>query len=78
MLLPSKTVAWEHLFSPVATQHIPWEALFTHHNKLLHDRLEPLHTRFHSSQRATPTIRKSLSALPPSDRSSQWKGWNFL
>ena len=43
MLLPSKTISWEHLFSPVATQHISWEALFAHRNELLHDRLEPLH-----------------------------------
>ena len=40
-LLPPKTVLWEHLFRPVATQHNSWEVLFTHHNELLHDPQEP-------------------------------------
>ena len=43
MLLPAKSVSWEHLFRPVATKHISWEVIFTHRNELLHDSLEPSH-----------------------------------
>ena len=61
--VPPKTVSWEHLFRPVATQHNSWEVLFTHRNELLHDPQEPSHPQrfmgvlFHHSKRATPTIR---------------------
>ena len=30
---PPKTVSWEHLFLPVATQYISWEVRFTHRNE---------------------------------------------
>ena len=32
-LSPPKTVSWEHLFLPVATQYISWEVRFTHRNE---------------------------------------------
>ena len=75
-LLPSKTVSWEHLFRPVATQQISWEVLFTHRNEPLHDPLEPSHPQ-NASQELFFTVRnerrprlESLSALPPSIGSS--------
>ena len=40
---PPKTVSWESLFRPVATQLLSWDVLFTHRNELLHDPLEPSH-----------------------------------
>ena len=79
-LLPPKTVSWEHLFRPVATQHISWDVLFTHRNELLHDPLEPLHPQI-ASWELVSTLHnerrprlKSLSALPPLDHPPQWKG----
>ena len=84
MLLPGKTVSWEHLFRPVATQHISWDVRFTHRNELLHDPLEPSHPQI-ASWELISTLRnerrprlKSLSALPPSDHPPQWKGRNSL
>ena len=68
-LLPPKTVSWENLFRPVATQHISWEVLFTHRNELLDDPLEPSHPQ-NTSWELVSTLRneqrprlKSLSAL---------------
>ena len=82
--LPPKTVSWEHLFRPVATQQISWKVLFTYHNELLHEPLEPSHPQ-NASWELFSTFRnerrprlQSLSALPPPDRPPQWKGWNFL
>ena len=70
-LLTPKTVSWELLFRPIATQNISWDALFTHRNELLHDPLEPLHPQ-NASWELVSTIRNercqrlaSLSALPP-------------
>ena len=42
-LLQPNTGSWEHLFRPVATQHVSWEVLFTLRNELLHNPLEPLY-----------------------------------
>ena len=56
MLLPAKSASWEHLFRPVATQHISWEVVFTHHNELLHDSLEPSHPQ---------NVSWSLVSFPP-------------
>ena len=82
--LPPKTVSWEHLFRPVATQNISWEVLFTYGNELLHDPREPS-LRQNASWELFSTLRnerrprlKSLSALPPSDRPARWKGRNLL
>ena len=82
--LPPKTVSWDHLFRPVATQNISWEVLFTHRNQLLHDPREPS-LRQNASWELFSTLRnerrprlKSFSALPPSDRPPQRKGRNFL
>ena len=73
-LLPPKTVSWEHLFRPVATQHISWEVLCTPRSKLLHDPREPLHPQ-NASWELIFTVRnerrprlESLFVLPPSDR----------
>ena len=80
-LLPPKT---EHLFRPVATQHISWEVIFTHRNELLHEPLERSHPQNTSWELVSPLCNerrprlKSLSALPPPDRPPQWNGWNFL
>ena len=76
-LLPPKTVSWEHLFRPVATQHISWEVLFTHRNELLLDSLEPSHPQnasrelFFTVGNERPPRLESLSALPPSDRGTE-------
>ena len=83
-LLPPKTLSWEHLLRPIASQNISCEVHFAHRNKLLHDPLEPLHLQ-NSSWELVSTIcnevcqpLESLSALPPLDLPPQWKEWNFL